>query len=64
MEVILMPRYDYKCKACGAHEIVSHGFDDEGPHECFDEKCTGTMQRVISPVPTFFNAKGFYKTGG
>lgn len=58
----MSPRYDYKCKECGAHEVVAHGFDDEGPHECFQETCSGTMRRVISASPVIFNASGFYKT--
>jgi putative FmdB family regulatory protein len=57
-----MPRYDYKCKKCGAHEIISHGFHDEGEHSCFDETCDGLMGRVISPTPVIFRGSGFYKT--
>ena len=57
-----MPRYDYKCKVCGAREIVAHGFHDEGPHECFDDTCNGTMYKIISASPVIFNASGFYKT--
>lgn len=57
-----MPRYDYKCKVCGAHEVVAHGFNDEGPHKCFDETCNGTMHKVISAAAVIFNAPGFYKT--
>ena len=59
-----MPRYDYKCKKCGAHEIVAHGFHDEGQHDCFLDSCDGTMHKVISATPAIFKATGFYKTGG
>lgn len=57
-----MPRYDYKCKQCGAHEVIAHGFHDEGSHECFLDSCNGIMVKVISPITTIFNAPGFYKT--
>lgn len=57
-----MPRYDYRCKECGAFETVVHGFHDEGPHDCFIETCKGTMSKVISPIPTVFKTGGFYKT--
>jgi putative FmdB family regulatory protein len=60
----MSPRYDYKCEACGAHEVIAHGFHDEGSHDCFDEKCKGTMVKVYSPVGVIFNGPGFYKTGG
>ena len=59
-----MPRYDYKCKVCGAHEVIAHGFHDEPAQECFMENCNGTMYKVISPAAVIFNASGFYKTGG
>jgi putative FmdB family regulatory protein len=57
-----MPRYDYKCKVCGAHEVIAHGFHDEGDHDCFDATCNGTMQKVYTPTAVIFNAPGFYKT--
>lgn len=57
-----MPRYDYKCKVCGAHEVIAHGFHDEGTHDCFMDNCGGTMSKVYSPTPAIFNASGFYKT--
>jgi len=58
----LMPRYDYKCKVCGAHEIITHGFHDEPSQDCFMDDCNGTMSKVYSPTPAIFNASGFYKT--
>jgi putative FmdB family regulatory protein len=57
-----MPRYDYKCKECGAHEIIAHSFYADEQHECPMENWKGIMRKVISPTPAIFNAPGFYKT--
>lgn len=57
-----MPRYDYKCKVCGAHEIISHGFHEEGPHDCFVDTCDGLMSKVYTPTAVIFNGQGFYRT--
>lgn len=57
-----MPRYDYKCKKCEAHEVIVHDFHATDTHEC--PMCGETMYKVISPTPAVFKAKGFYKTGG
>ena len=59
-----MPRYDYKCKVCGAHEIIVHGFHADEIHECPTENCSGVMAKVYSPTPAHFKGSGFYKTGG
>ena len=61
-ESVLMPRYDYKCKECGAHEIRTHGFHDTPKQDCFMDNCNGIMEKVISPVGVIFNGSGFYKT--
>ena len=57
-----MPRYDYKCKLCGAHEIIAHGFDSDKQHDCPMENCNGVMRKVISATPAHFKGSGFYKT--
>jgi putative FmdB family regulatory protein len=57
-----MPRYDYKCKECGAHEIIAHSFYADEQHECLMETCNGIMHKVISPTPTHFKTGGFYST--
>jgi putative FmdB family regulatory protein len=57
-----MPRYDYKCKECGAHEIIAHSFYADEQHEC--PNCKGIMHKVINPTPTHFKGSGFYSTGG
>jgi len=40
-----MPRYDYRCKACGAVEEVVHGFVDEPDMHCLE--CGMLMGRAI-----------------
>lgn len=62
MEVVLMPTYNYKCKTCGASEIIAHGFHDDEQHDCFVDTCNGTMRKVISATPTHFKTGGFYST--
>jgi len=57
-----LPRYDYKCKVCGAHEVIAHGFHDVPYQTCFMDGCDGVMNKVISPTAVIFNAPGFYKT--
>lgn len=58
----MSPRYDYKCKDCGAHEIIAHSFESDEQHDCPMERCNGTMRKVISPILTIFKGPGFYKT--
>lgn len=57
-----MPKYDYKCKSCGAHEIIAHGFYADEKHDCPMERCNGSMEKVFSPTPVHFKGSGFYKT--
>jgi putative FmdB family regulatory protein len=57
-----MPRYDYKCKVCGTHEIIAHGFHADETHDCPTKSCKGIMSKVISPTPAHFKGSGFYKT--
>lgn len=40
-----MPRYDYKCKKCGAIEEAMHGFDDEPTMYCLD--CGQPMGKMM-----------------
>lgn len=40
-----MPRYDYKCKTCGAVEEAIHGFDDEPDMYCLE--CGQPMGRLM-----------------
>lgn len=58
-----MPRYDYKCSACGAEEEIKHPVKDCDQRvnlPCSDCECTGSMHRVIKTVPTVaFLGPGF-----
>lgn len=40
-----MPRYDYKCKKCGAIEEAMHGFEDEPTMYCLD--CGQPMGKLL-----------------
>jgi putative FmdB family regulatory protein len=59
-----MPRYDYRCKVCDAHEIIAHSFYADDRHDCPTKDCKGIMQKVYNPTPVHFKGSGFYKTGG
>ena len=54
-----MPRYDYRCQACG-HEIeVVHGIDGSGPTTC--EVCGGAMRKAMSTPAIHFKGSGWAK---
>lgn len=55
-----MPRYDYKCKKCQAHEVVVHDFHSTDTHDC--PMCGEIMHKVISPTAVVFRGSGFYRT--
>ena len=40
-----MPRYDYRCKVCGAIEEVVHGFDEAPGMFCMD--CGAVMGKML-----------------
>ena len=40
-----MPRYDYRCKVCGAIEEVLHGFDEDPDMYCLN--CGAMMGRML-----------------
>ena len=40
-----MPRYDYKCKTCGAVEETIHGFNDEPEMFCLE--CGQSMGKLL-----------------
>lgn len=40
-----MPRYDYRCKVCGAVEEVLHGFDEDPDMYCLN--CGAMMGRML-----------------
>ena len=43
-----MPRYDYRCKRCGATEEVTHGFHDDGDVECLG--CEAPMGKTFTDI--------------
>ena len=40
-----MPRYDYRCKVCGAVEETVHGFNDDPEMHCLE--CGAVMGRMM-----------------
>lgn len=55
-----MPRYDYECKACGAHFEQQHGFNAT-PSPC--PVCESThLQKLITSAPTI--ARGMLTHAG
>ncbi len=60
-----MPTYDYACTKCGEHAEVYQTFSEDPlkRHNQVDGvKCTGTLQKVFSPVGIVLKGSGFYKT--
>ncbi|MGZ4737556.1 MAG: FmdB family zinc ribbon protein [Acidimicrobiia bacterium] len=60
-----MPTYEYACTKCGEHLEVHQTFSEDPlkRHNQSDgSKCTGTLQKVFSPVGIVLKGSGFYKT--
>lgn len=60
-----MPTYEYACAKCGKHVEVYQTFSEEPlkRHNQFEgSTCTGTVQKVFSPVGIVLKGSGFYKT--
>ncbi|MGZ6968734.1 MAG: FmdB family zinc ribbon protein [Acidimicrobiia bacterium] len=60
-----MPTYQYACTKCGEHLEVHQTFSEDPlkRHNQSDgSKCTGTLQKVFSPVGIVLKGSGFYKT--
>jgi putative FmdB family regulatory protein len=59
-----MPTYEYECAKCGEHVEAYQTFS-EAPlkrhNQCDGSKCTGTLQKVFSPVGIVLKGSGFYK---
>jgi putative FmdB family regulatory protein len=54
-----MPRYDYRCTACGQEVEVMHGIHDSGPTTC--EHCGGAMRKALSAPAIHFRGSGWAK---
>ncbi|MBI2761691.1 MAG: hypothetical protein HYX51_09735 [Chloroflexi bacterium] len=55
-----MPKYDYRCTACGSVYEKREGFDAPALQEC--PSCQGQARRVFSPPAIVFKGSGWYKT--
>jgi len=54
-----MPIYCYKCCECGNKIEVIQKVGDTAVQEC--NECSGTMEKIISPVSVIFKGSGFHK---
>ena len=55
-----MPRYDYRCSACGNVYEKREGFDAPSLQEC--PTCGSEARRVLTPPAIVFKGSGWYKT--
>jgi putative FmdB family regulatory protein len=55
-----VPKYDYRCTACGSVYEKREGFDAPSVQEC--PSCQGQARRVFSPPAIVFKGSGWYKT--
>jgi putative FmdB family regulatory protein len=54
-----MPKYRFKCEACGGETHVQQEFDDAPMTHCL--KCNGAMNRIIaSDMSIQFKGSGFF----
>ena len=53
-----MPRYDYRCKACGNHFELRQSFDSEPVADCTE--CGAPSPRQIHAPPVIFKGSGWY----
>jgi len=63
MIAMLMPKYDFKCIACGLVEEVTLSVEQSANAPACS-KCGGETVRVYTPPAIQFKGPGFYKTGG
>jgi len=55
-----VPRYDYRCAACGHEFELLQSFTEAGSGTC--PECAGRGQRVYHAVPVIYKGSGFYTT--
>lgn len=53
-----MPRYDYRCSACGSVYEKREGFDAPSVQAC--SSCQGEARRVLTPPAIVFKGSGWY----
>lgn len=58
-----MPTYEYKCEKCGKLFEIFQKMSDKPLSICPDDKCKGTLRRLIGGGAGFiFKGSGFYAT--
>ncbi|MCH4054060.1 MAG: FmdB family transcriptional regulator [Atopobiaceae bacterium] len=55
-----MPRYEYRCPACGTQFEVEHGMTEHPQVAC--PACGTEAERVFVPSGIAFKGSGFYNT--
>lgn len=55
-----MPKYDYRCQACGNVYEKRESFSAPAVQEC--PTCRGEARRVLTPPAIVFKGSGWYKT--
>ncbi len=55
-----MPKYDYRCTACGKVYEKREGFDAPALQAC--PSCAGQARRVLTAPSIVFKGSGWYKT--
>ena len=55
-----MPRYDYRCTACGHQFELRQGFDADPVADCLE--CGAPSNRKIHAPPVIFKGSGWYVT--
>lgn len=55
-----VPKYEYRCTACGNVYEKREGFDAPSMQEC--PQCRGAARRVLTPPAIVFKGSGWYKT--
>ena len=55
-----MPKYDYRCSACGHLYEKREGFDAPSVQDC--PECGGMARRVLTPPAIVFKGSGWYVT--
>lgn len=55
-----MPRYDYRCSACGHQYEKREGFSAPSVQQC--PVCQGEARRLLTPPAIVFKGSGWYIT--
>src|SRR6266568_1582763 len=55
-----MPKYDYRCTACGVVYEKREGFDAPALQDC--PECSGSARRVLTAPAIVFKGSGWYAT--